>query len=220
MSEHSSKLDGVIDDALRELTGGAPADGLRRRVLDQIAAETGPGRRRRLGVVNWLAHPFRLATVVVLAVIALTSALSVSRFVQPKPTAAVDAGRISHPGAPAEGTAAVSRPLAPSEIAASLANTRVPIARPATMVTATRPPLRGPASIPRAATAPPPTTADEGTIQDTVAGIVPLPDPNPIASRPIEIAPLVIQPVANREIHIPSIETGGPQKGPGQTDKR
>jgi hypothetical protein len=220
MSEHSSRLDGVIDEALREFTDGAPADGLRRRVLAQIAAETGAGRRRRFGVVNWLARPLPLATVVGLAVIALTSALSVSRFVQPKPTPAVDAGRISHPWAPAEGTAAVSRPLAPSESAASLASRRVPIARPATIVAATRPPLRGPASIPRAATAPPPTTADEGTMPDAVVGIVPLPDPNPIASRPIEIAPLVIQPVANREIHIPSIETGGPQKRPGQIDKR
>jgi hypothetical protein len=60
----------------------------------------------------------------------------------------------------------------------------------------------------------------EETDPDAGGGIVPLSAPKPIADSPIEITPLVIQPVVNREIQIPLIETDRSQKGPGQTDKR
>ncbi len=67
---------------------------------------------------------------------------------------------------------------------------------------------------------PPPAPPDEDAHPGEMIKIDPLPSPSPIADRPIEIAPLDIQPIADREIQIPLIESNRPKTGPAQSDKR
>lgn len=207
MNDRSGTRDGLIDEALGALTQGAPAADVRRRVLARIAAADGTSPGRHIEVFSWRARPVRAATVLVAAVIALTGTLIVSGLI----------GR--SPGATTE-TAAVSSPVSPVSHGSAASDSRTPVVEHATTVNAAERRRPSTAPIPRDSPAAPPAAAlDEATPIQT-GGIVPLPDPQPIADRPIEITPLVIQPVANREIHIPLIETSRPLTGPGQSDKR
>jgi hypothetical protein len=205
MSDEGSKLDGVIDAALRALTSGVPSDGLRGRVMARVADGAEPASGNSFGVFGWRAHPLRWATVVALAVVALTSTLLVSRLVQ------------SGPKRP-DGTAPVAALVAPAPSQTGSAAQHVPILTPAAVVDATPRALPIPAQIARKTVLPTPAATNDDAPSDAVVGIVPLAEPNPIADRPIEITPLAIRPVSNREIQIRLIETDRYQKGPGQTD--
>ncbi len=206
MSKEHDELNGVIDEALQRLTSGAPSQGLRRRVLARIwAAEPAPSRLVRLAGPR--AHPLGWAAIVALAAVALAGSLLLSRFPQPR-----------HEGTGGTVTAAlhVSPPLHATEVA-------IPPAGAVESVTssgvATRR-LPKPVLIPDESVTPPPAANDEEAHPGETIRIDPLPIPIPIADRPIEIEPLGIQPIANREIQIPLIESNRPRTGPGQPDKR
>ena len=207
MNSDSDRLDGVIDEALCALTSGEPAEGLGGRVLEQVDTEAEPAWRGYRRVSSLRASSLRWATVVALAVVALASSLVVSRFVHPRPK-------------DTRQTAALTTRPAPFPRADVVANAPAPGTVSAPMVNRTPRPLPNQAQIPRDVPGLSPAAVHEETDPDAGGGIVPLSAPKPIADRPIEITPLVIQPVVNREIQIPLIETDRSQKGPGQTDKR
>ena len=203
MSKDPGKLDGVIDDALGALTSGTPRDGLRARVLARVAVSDPGAPAHRRVLPFWRAHPTGVAAVAALVVLALTAALVVPRAFMRKQER------------PPESASETARP-----VATALAAPRPPespVAIPAGTGAASRferHRATAPLSLDMAAQV---TAADEPE-PDALMRIIPIPDPAPIADRPIEIAPLAIQPVVNREIQIPLIEPDRPQKGPGQTD--
>ena len=206
MREDPNRPDGVIDEALREMIAGTPRDGLPVRVLARIADVGEPAPAHGPGVSFWLGHPIRLAVAATLALVGLAAVLATPRVFQPRPAQPLETASAAAPAGNAAPAIAAAAPPVPAPAVTASAGAAIRFERRLVPASASVETLRN-------------ATVEEPD-PSTLVRIVPLPDPIPIADRPIEIAPLVIQPVVNREIQIPLIETDRPQKGPGQTDKR
>jgi hypothetical protein len=207
MTEHSDRLDRAIDEALRALTDGPPANGLRRRVLARIATAAEPAPRNRVGAFIWRGQPLWPASVVAVAVLAGTGALFVSRWFEREPTKVIVPATASVPAEQIwRGSAVATRLVREVEPVETLNATK-----------GARPRLAAPPHENIVASA---AVTGEDADPDPAFSIVLLRDPTPIVDRPIEIALVVIEPVANREIQDPMLEADRPPKAPGQTDKR
>ena len=186
MSNEPERLERLIDEALRNLTAGAPRDGFRGRVMARIAATPEVSPVRFIEILGWRARPFQLAAagaVAALGLIAILVAPSILQPGGPKPGGTTTA---ANPPAAAPKAATAPRPGAVVQLQAA--------ARPAPLMTRR-------AGVQRAADTTQARAADEETGTITRVHVSPLPDPDPIANKAIDIKSVQIE-----ELTIPEIQ--------------
>jgi hypothetical protein len=189
MGNEPEKLDRLIDEALRDLTTGAPHEGFRGRVMARIAATPEVSPVRFIVILGWRARPFQLAAAgaaAALGLIAILVAPSMLLRGGPKP---------------GETTTAANPPAAAPQVPKA-----APAPRPGAVVQlqeAARPsPLRTRRTVvQRAADTTQARAADEEPGPITRVHVNPLPDPDPIANKAIEIKSVQIE-----ELTIPEIQ--------------
>jgi hypothetical protein len=195
MGDAGPRIDALIDEALRDLTAGTPRDGLRGRVLARIAATSEPQRRGDVVVLGWRVQRFQLATAGALAALGLAAL-----FLLPS---LVHRGGLN----PAETTTAAHAPSSPAAEPASQglhsdAERQTQVAR----VAVREQPRRS--AIQRSADTLQARAADEEPSAITRVKVAPLPDPDPIVNRAIEIKPVEIEELAIPEIQVRPLDAG------------
>jgi hypothetical protein len=189
MGNEPEKLDRLIDEALQDLTAGAPRDGFRGRVMARIAATPDVSPVRVIEILGWRARPFQLAAAGAVAALGLIAILVAPSMLQrggPKP---------------GETTIAANPPAAAPQVPKA-----APVPRPGAVVqlqaAATPSPLRTRrAAVQRAADTTQARAADEETGTITRVHVSPLPEPDPIANKAIDIKSVQIE-----ELTIPEIQ--------------
>ena len=226
MHDSTEKLDGVIDEALREITEGSPRPGVRGRVLARIASEppaalfnrSAWNPRKLLPVA--IHDPLSVIAIVGIAAVIFAPQLTRWYRVTPVSPGQVASTASNSQAATSAGAATPTPLVTPSG--------EIPGRRTAAKTTGAPAVPVGSASVHRSMGAAnawrrtPPTwpgwPVDEGPIDSEIIHIEPLREPDPIVDRPIDIAGLAITPIAHRDIEIRLIEDNRPTKGPGQSD--
>jgi hypothetical protein len=203
------KVDRIIDEALQDLTAGAPREGFRERVMTRITASSEPSRVRFVEILGWRVRLAHLAAAGALATFGLLAALVVASLVP----------RTAPP--PAQTQTAINPPAVAAPAAA-------PTAAPPLMPTATRHaadqllvantlarPQPRRATVQRAADVPATPAVDEQSGAVEWVTVDPLPAPDPIVNETIEISPVEIDPLIISEIQVPALEADGTARSPG-----
>jgi hypothetical protein len=201
VSNEPGKQDRLIDEALQDLTAGAPRDGFRRRVMARITASPEPMRVRFIEILGWRVRPAHLAAAGALAMCVLVAALVVPSLLRrggPSPAQTQTAG--NPPVVSPQVTAAASAPGAIVRLQA------VNVPSPSRPRRATVPRAAGTAETP---------AADDASSAVQWVTVDPLPNPDPIVHRAIEIRPVEIEPLVIPEIQVPSLEAIGTVRSPG-----
>jgi hypothetical protein len=208
MSTHGpGKVDRIIDEALQDLTAGAPRDGFRDRVMTRITASSEPARGRVVEIVGWRVRPAHLAVAGALAACGLLAALVVPSLVPRSAPPPAQTQTASKPPAMPPLEPATTPPAAPE--ASPGAGLQLQVAN-----TPARPrPQR--ATVQRAADMPAAPAADEQSGAVEWVTVDPLPAPDPIVNEAIEISPVEIEPLIIPDIQVPALEAGGTARSPG-----
>jgi hypothetical protein len=204
-SEPTGNLDALIDEALRDLTAGAPREGFRARVTARMGTTLEPAPIPSFEILGWRVRSLQLATVGVAAALALLAAFVIpTLFRQAGPKPAETATAAHQPAVTSQPAAVPARPAAPvRHVQAASSPAYVQPHRAAVQQVASESHTRVAAE-------------DTGTFPSVT--VDPLSDPRPIVNHAIEIKPVEIQPLVIPEIQVPSLEPAGTGKatGPGK----
>lgn len=186
--ETGPHIDALIDETLQDLTAGAPREGFRGRVLARIVAPPEPASIPGFEIFGWRVRAIQFATVGTLAAVAL-----VALFVVPS---------LLHRGGskPAETTVATLERTPPAIRQEPKVVPSAAAQEPGAASQPAQPRPRRPA-IERAADSLQARAADEEPSTIARVKVNPLPDPDPIVNKAIDIKPVQIE-----ELTIPEIQ--------------
>jgi hypothetical protein len=201
MTKDADRLDSIIDEALQDLTAGAPRDGFRGRVLARITETPKPAPVRIIELFGWRVRPWQAAAAGAATLVLAAAVLVAPGLWQARENALASKGRVAQGGTPTAvggglGPASPQVPQVVTQVASE--DRQQPAARFA----------RRPGAAVSAAAG----STGETPSRIPPVFIAPLAAPDEITIKPIDVTPLSIPDITIQEIQIPPIEGGKPKQ--------